>query len=390
MGVFTVRESALRDGDALRDGNIPSSITPFTVLPSLDQLGCGVWRAFLQQIGSDTQIEFPYSQLSTGLKLSDSAQSTVSLYPSQINTYCCDVLADIYPFQYDLVLYRNSEQAFIGPIVDVAYGRSTITITAQDSFYWLEKRVCDVDLNNLYTDLGNIFKFLFTVAMGQDPIPGLELVVQEVGRKGSREAKGGEFIRVADSMRELAKSGLEFTTVGRKIYAWGIGSCPFPNLPTLLTEDFGEDITLQLAGTEYGNDIIVTGNNSEFTGYPYYGRHTAWDEGSNYPLITQVFSESNISSEAILADSALMRLERFRANPVLPNGAFAPRAQITYSQLVPGVEVDLALEVGCRTLIDTFKLESVDVSVDVSNGGSETITPRFVPKQLPLTQQHIV
>lgn len=252
-------------------------------------------------------------------------------------------------------------------------------------FYWLEKRVLDQDLGDIYADLSKIFKLLFDMGMGQNPIPGLQLVSQDTGNKGSRDTKGGEFVRIADSMRELAKSGLEFVTIGRDIYTWGVGDCPFPDLPLLITDDFGEQLTLQLAGTEYGNDIIVTGNNASDTGYAYFGRATNWQPDSLYPLITQSFSESNVSNKSILTAAARNRLERFRSNPVLPSGPFSPHAYLSYSQLVPGVECELRLEVGCRKLIDTFKLEGVEVVVD-SDNQTETITPRFVPKQIPLIE----
>lgn len=390
MATFTLRDpsggSALQDGNLLR-GVGASEITPlpFSILTNLDTLGCGVWRAFIQQVGGTGQFELNYNNLTTGIRLSDSSQATITLTSANLNTYCCDILADIYPFQYELILYRNSEQAFIGPIVNATFTRTTITLTAQDMFYWLEKRVLDQDLGAIYTDLSNLFKLLFNMGMAQDPIPNLQLITQDTGKKGSRDTAGGEFVRIADSMRELAKTGLEFTTIGYVIYTWGVGESPFPDLPPLISDDFSEELTLQLAGAEYGNDIIVTGNSASDTGYPYFGRATNWESSLSYPLITQTFSESNISNKAILTDSARSRLERFRANPVLPTGAFSPHAHLTYSQLVPGIECNLALEVGCRVLIDRFKLEGVDVTVSTEDS-TEAITPRFVPIGIPLVE----
>lgn len=394
MAVFTLRSSGLRDGDTLRADSeveeevvVPSEIdAPSNILVIPGQLGTGVWRAGLQARGGLDGIiyEIPYSELTCSRKLDDIGEASLTTLNSQLHTVHCDYFSTITPWEYELVLYRNNELVFAGPIIDITFTHTTITLNAQDLFTWMEKRILDVDISVLYRDYSRIFAHLFAIAIGQDPSPNIQLVTRDTGVLGSREGVGDEWRRIADEMRELTNIGLHFTTMNRTIYVFGPDERPFPDIPTLITEDFNDDLQLQLIGGDYANDIIVTGNTDGATGLVPYGRAKSWNPSDSdvYGLITQQFAEANQGSEGELDQSARRRLDEFRRPPLSPSGTFSQRAALTFDQLIPGAHVELALQVGCRVVNERYQLSDVQVTVSTNDGGSETVTPTFIPINL--------
>lgn len=383
---FTLRAnsggSALKNDSYLREADpvIPSSIDAPVNITALETLGCGEWVAVLTtKGGTGVMYEIPFTSLSCNRRLNESSDASITINQGDLNTSCCDVISTLSPFKYELHLYRNGELSWLGPILDINYTRTSCTLTAKDLFYWFERRILDVNVSEVYGDLSHLMTVMFNVGYGQDTSPGITLNAQATNRSTTRGTQGAEFRRVADEMKELTNLGLDFTMYGRTLYSWLSEESPFPDLPILQADDFADDLTLNLPGTDFGNDIIVTGNNDSSTGLVNFGRANGWEhQNDDLGLITVMLSDSHELSDAGLRFSAMQRLRYYRANPVIPSGSFSPHALLDFSQLIPGVKSDLRLVVGCRTVMDTFKLDGIDVQVDTNNA-TESITPTFSP-----------
>lgn len=354
---------------------------PSNILIVPDQIGAGEWRAIIQHRGGGAYIgELTYTSLSMNRVLSDAADASITISASDlIHSECCDVIKSFVPYKYELVLYRNQQSVYVGPIIEASFTRSSVTLESFDLFHWFEKRIINVPMIERYTDLAEAFETLYNIGIGQDPSPNIKFMKRDTGVKGGKEVNSEEWRRVADDMKELAESGLHFVVLDRVLYCFGNDDRPFPDLPVLISEDFGDDLTFTMNGADFANDVIVTGNTDEATGFARYGHKTSWNSTSDDPLITQVFSESNNVSEGALDLSAMRRLDTFKRPPLTPTGTFSSHANLPFNRLLPGCHAPMALITGCVEVIDTFMLTRVEVSVELGQGVTESITPTFQP-----------
>lgn len=349
---------------------------PAVVVPRREagiRLGCGDYQLFLQTQGGGQRLALiPFNDLTYGRRLDEISDARVVAGVDK--TDCDPALRTIEPWTHELSIWRDSEEVWIGPIVRAIYRQNSLEISARDMFTWFERRFLPVD-RDMTDDLSVIAGQFIRDAMDQDSTPGIIAVPQLCGVEGHRKVFAATYRRAADEIREMARTGLDFTAVGRTIYFGGEEIITDP-LMTLTDSSF-EVSELDIDGLSAATEVIVLGENGTTSSAPVTGRAG----GVGIPgLLQQMYYEAAILDNSSAEDAAEGRLQLLSRPPLMPSGRLLEDAAILFQDLIPGASVDVAIEVGVRQVVDTFRLLAVNVSVAVTDSGTtESITVGLEP-----------
>lgn len=189
-----------------------------------------------------------------------------------------DVLALIEPRRHELVLFRNGERVWEGPIVQVGWFKDRATILAHDVTEYIRYTPLSKDWPNiegggplLMTDrVRDILEYELTTPYVMSVGTGEATHDVTVPRWENLEApanilpfldvrNGGVLTRsdtlgfeltVFEHLQNLARSGLDYTTVGRKILIWDSADT-IGRTRTLTDNDFYGDIQVYASGTDH-------------------------------------------------------------------------------------------------------------------------------------------
>jgi len=338
-------------------------------------LGCGHPRAFIQSVGGTNPItELAVSNVSWGRRLDELSDGRVVLGETQ-DAACLPVLASLTPFSHELAIWRDSEEVWVGPVSEPIYTLGGLTIPARDLFQWFERRLLPFDRVFTDVDLSVIAAAYIDDALSRDNTPAIATDVNLCGITGTRSVASTAFRRAADEIRELARTGLDFTVVRRRVIFGGI-EIAVPNLPTL-TADIFEVGEVRLAGLEMGNEITVFGSPPEGVTTPIYGQAG----GVDVPLVQQTYSEPSILDLASATSAAETRYALLRSAPLYVTGRLLESAPVSMADLIPGAHAKFVQQVGFRSFDETMRLVAVDVDATASDDG-ETETVRLTMQPL--------
>lgn len=343
-------------------------------------LGCGTWTVIIAQRGGNLiEGEVPFTSLSGEKVLDSAAESTVTLNPSGTN--CCELIDLIKPWKHELHIYRDGiSPPWIGPITNMSFTHEEVTITARDLFTWFERRWINALHDYTYSDLSGIFADLARDALSADLSPNIRLVEYESGIVSGRAYDPIDFPRASDHLTDLAKDGVNFTMLGRDLVIFG-NTFPFDDLGVLVNESFN-DITFEWPGEQYASDFVVMGTRSG--SFPPFGRASDFQENDlthEFGLIQRDAQLDSIEDDGSAQIAAINRLNFFKRETLYPSVSFNSNAQVEWKDLIPGTTADLRLDVGCKQVIGDYKM--TDLKFEVDGDGQETLTPTFVPADLP-------
>lgn len=347
-------------------------------------LGCGSWSAFIQCRGGGELLPLPFSTLDCGRRLDDMSDASLTLNQTTLRNFspavqakCCGLLSEIEAWSHELALWRDgdpssSEPTWVGPIVKPRFGVASVTLTARDLFQWFERRLLERDRVFTATDLADIFEQYAVDALHRDPSPNIDLnTISATGVTGDREVQIVAGRRAADEMRELARSGLDFTMIGRAMVAGGT-EVPTADLGVLFTDHFDEhDLTEDGLQTE--TESVVIGSPLGTTSGPI--RAVSGGVDVTRGLVQNVSSESTIKDETSAQALADSRQALFGTSPKFFTARLLPVAPVGYEELIPGAVADLRVQLMCRTLEGAHRL--MDVKTQVGDDGSEAVHVEF-------------
>lgn len=291
---------------------------------------------------------------------------------------CCEILADTEPYRDELILYRGKELAFAGPVTPrPTVGLDGGKINAPDLFHWMDVRFLEEDLHS-DGDVAGIFRAVFEQAYEKDDSPNISISTRDTGIDAVRDFRGVEFRRAADVLRELARTGVDFTMDGRRLLAGGTEV--FLSTDTLVLHDDGcISVEVQPEGDTFATDVAVFGNTAEAGGTPISGRATR--STSVYGLVQRSFTELTIKDRISADANALARLEAMQPAPLRLKVELSENAAFGFGDLIPGRRIDVRLKraAGCIEVNQVMRLQSVDVSVQTADNTQEKVSIQLVP-----------
>lgn len=349
----------------------------------MSKLGCGEWHAYLQCRGGGVLTELPFVALNMGRRLDDVSEASVTITRAKLNGWtqaardrCCGYLAELNPWEHELALWRGDHEAWVGPVLQPQWGTNAIRIPARDLFQWFARRLLEHDRNFVGEDLADIFYRYVIDALTRDPTPNISVTTTPTGVTGDRSIVAGTFRRADDELRELARTGVDFTALGRTILVGG-REVDTPPIGPLLVEHFADDgPTSTLDGLDAASEAVVVGAAGATPGNPIMGRAGGID--TRMGLVQDVSSESSIKDNASAQAAAETRHDWLAEAPEFITGQLTADAPIGFDELVPGAQADLRLALLCRDIVGIYRLQDMATTVAASGGVvDETVRVTF-------------
>lgn len=373
-------------------------------------LGCGTYRAMIQtRCGTAFVCEVTdITELSFNRILNEISEASVVA-----TSGCCGCLSSVNPWQHELAIYRDSEQVWVGPIVDMEFDQAaeTITINAKDLLTWTDQRVvelADIPYEAESTDLSDAYVWLLEHGYCKDPwcmtfsieptgIPVSDRYYPAFDKAGG-ERWGGGYVSTGEEMRVLSEAGVDFTVVNRHLWGGSIQVVnPVGSGVILVDRHFKTPPTIKVAGSKVGTRFISAGGQGGYDGF--YD-----DQISIYPatvgpitpaLLTanqqqygliEVFNTTDIYDDVDttvavnpIAQDAKSRWDLLsQPYTYVSEGVLSAEAPVVFNEdLLPGGIYRILLEDSCRTLSDTdTRIKEVQVSY---KGSEEAVSLVLTP-----------
>ncbi|MEU0059077.1 hypothetical protein [Streptomyces sp. NPDC006334] len=330
--------------------------------------GCGSHQAFIVDrdgavvTNADVLTEVEWTRI-----LDDTSTAHVVIEP---DGDCCAALGRVRTWRHKLVISRDGQTVWEGPIIQAEWRYGQFEIFASDVTVWLDRRVPHESITFGNADLADIANWLIEDGFAPDD-PGHEvLIVGRAGVEGGREYTE-DIGQTGDHLRDLADTGLDYTAVGSTIILmpedWSA------SVGTLTDADLPEGLVVAEDGSQLATRVIVHGGeNSSVKGVsggsdPYYG------------LLERSLEETSVKTNASAVAAARSRRAANYPVPVFlasDRVTLSPEAPVDVAKLVPGWCVDVATTATCRPLTQRLKIAGVQVSED---GEGESVQVTLAP-----------
>lgn len=339
--------------------------------------------------------------------LNDTAEATAT-FSRDVFDDCCNEFTDVHPWTHELTIYRESvgarpEIVWQGPIVRVRVQTEQIIIEAQDVFAWLDRLVNTWRMNytaaaaddvgrrrgtvtyiaqniiklnmidsslSVPDDYAAMYSYIRTRADGLSTIQWRKdgtTVDDETGEVTVRARIWRQF--VGEILRELAKSGLRWTTIGRTLYLRSQSSALSLPIARLSFADFSGETEIVRDGLEAATRTFATNQQGdELAGLTVSAGRTETPYGRLDRLVNV---QEDTPTEAQLRRIATNDLAGRYPAPMaisMPGTAqLLPEAPITVRELVPGERIDVTGD-ACFTISQGFLLTDVAATWDSDAG----------------------
>lgn len=307
----------------------------------------------------------------------------------------------LWVWAHELAIYRDGELVWQGPIFSidelVLPDSSTdhIQLTARDFIGWLDRRVVH---NNLMfkhdTDMSTLAAAVVRDAFAPDPvgvIPNLHVIPSHrfsTMKVRKWEAKSGE------KLRDIARGGLDFTSVGRAILIKGPARDETKPTIVLQAKDFASGIEIRMVGAEaatvgyaVGGVPTVTKPGKAIEDIPPVKVRWPKTGSGVHPFFGLI--ENWTQSEGVTTPSFLEWIARMKVvdgNPPprtlsIPAGTgLVPDAPVSIHDLVPSTYFTISIQGTCFALAQYMRLSQVTVSWTADN--PEQIGVAFIPANI--------
>lgn len=365
-------------------------------------LGCGFYDVWIYERGGERPVaQVKFNSIKYNRKIDEVSTATVTVGIRGMRPYiapprtadtdvapgysfrevtdsCCWLLGEINPWQHELVIYRNGDLVWAGPIqiIDIGNDDGVAIIEADDMMKWFDRRFirCEIDMSG--ADISAIWQAIFRSAHDIAPV-NLTTSVKPTGIKGDRYYAPEHFRYAGDEMRELARTGLDWTAVGRTVHV-GPQEISTPSIATLVDDNFQKAPRIIKSGIDTGTRWVVGGGGGGADGPTYWSEVPGTLQNDpTFGLIERYVNEPSIldadDPESSSRAAAQTRWDLLQAPVVyVKDGILSPSAGVTMNELVPGARVDLNLVDVCQPIIEEYRLQDVSVSFTVNDDGSSS------------------
>lgn len=330
--------------------------------------GCGSHSAVVLDRGGatvatvDVLVEVEWNRVLDGIS---TARAVI-----QPDGDCCNRLGRIGSWRNRLVIFRDEQYVWDGPITDISWSLGQVEIQAEDVLVWLDDRVPHENRTFTNVDLTEPAVWLIEDGFAPDDPGHTVQVIGKAGITGSRSYSAG-IGQSGDHLRQLAEAGIDFTAIGSKIlllpetHMASVGRLSDADLPEgLQVSEDGKSLVTRwvVAGSEESGVVGSDGGTD-----PYYGLHERYVEMSE---ITDVDSA---------VQAATARRRSTSAVPVFVDTqqvTISPLAAINVPSLVPGWCLDVTSASTCRQVSQRLKITGVKVTEtggDDDSPGTESV-----------------
>jgi hypothetical protein len=318
--------------------------------------------------------EVPFKSGDWARRLNSSGSVSVT---ASVST-CVPILEKVAAnWRYEIWIYRDDKVIAVGILLNITPDAEAgnITFAGPDLSAWLGRRVFLHTVKPDGIDLADIFEGYVAYALdgvmpewgetqdGDPPLwadnPGITWEATPVGVTGTRTVYRTDYKYVLDELEEIAKTGVDWTMVGRQLWIGGLevsapGAAGQPlALPGRLTDEFfANPPRVRRTGEGMANVAAVRGNEQ---------RHVLGGPDEDGVLLTVVLDEYSIEDEASALSLGNGYLDRGRYENIYAEGDsnLAASAPVSIDTLVPGTRTFVDLAGGGQPYRGWLRLDSV-------------------------------
>lgn len=307
----------------------------------------------------------------------------------------------LWPWAHELAIFRDGDLVWQGPVfsidelVQADETTEKIQIVARDFLGWLDRRTIhqDIFLTDREYDLAEQAEAIIRDAFEPDD-PGVldHLVISNIGKASKRSIRRWE-AKSSEELREIARAGLDYTSVGRAIIVKSSSHNPAVPTITLRAKDFLSGVEIRVVGAEAATVGVAVGGPPPDAD-PNIPPENIPPQKVYYPLtggISPFFGlvENWTVSEGVTNESFLLWVAQqkvFDGNPPpttlsLPaDSSLSPEAPVSIHQLVPSTYFTINVNGTCRSVTQYMRLSHLRVTW--STDGPETVGVTFIPHRL--------
>jgi hypothetical protein len=316
----------------------------------------------------------------------------------------------VWPWSHEIIIYRDGEPVWMGPIfsLDETVSPSETTdfvqINARDYLAWVDRRVIHETLQfggsgnppPIY-DLVDIARQIVLDAFKPDNI-GITAtdvpIYPPSGRKGRRTTRARE-ARSGDELREVARGGIDFTAIGKKVIIKGVRRDPDQPVVELRNRDFQSGVEIRIVGAEAATKGYAVGQPPvEGDAPPPTGEALAPGVPSSgidpfFGLIEALTNSSETTSDDFLQWMSQELVDENNPPPrtlsVPADSTLSPEANVSIHELIPSRHFKLAIKGTCSSLSQYMRLSHVEVTWEPGN--PERVGVTFIPGNVEVGEE---
>ena len=319
----------------------------------------------------------PLTSIEWGRSLCGISRPVITVAPAK----CTPDLARVHPWAHSLVIFRDEQRVWEGPIRKRVDSKTGLTITASDVLGWTERRPVLANRNVVGAYVRDELAWALTQAYTGDD-PNVLSYVQALG--GLPTVTADNSVTSAEKyasevLTSLVASGGRWTALGRSILIWD-EAYTLGRLQDLSPEEhLLSDVEVTEDGDLLATDVIARNDDG------VRGRAIK-DPGGDptddfYGRVAQIAASAAVSPAGVTRTAQAV-LNRAYPTPITidvpADAALRPDAPFPMTSLVPGMLVPVQTTTAtARTVRGTFML--TDVKVRQASGEAEQVTITLAP-----------
>lgn len=341
--------------------------------------GCGTHEAVI--VDRDGGTVTPASILTDvewNRTLDDTSTARVTVNP---DGDCCERLGTIRSWRHKLLIFRDGDPVWEGPITNIRWRLGSIDVFAADVTAWLDRRVIHHTQEFKNTDMVEIAQWLIEDALFPDD-PGHSVEVIGPAKVYGDRSYTVNHGQAGDHLRDLAETGLDFTAVGSTIVL--LPEDHRAVVGRLSDEDMPEGLIVAEDGAALATRWVVTGDEDSGIVGEAGGQH------EYYGLLERSFESTSITTVASANAAAAAKLRSSLPVPVFIDTqavTISPQAAVDINKLVPGWCLDITSADTCRVVSQRLKI--VGLKVTETGGSGDTPGSESVQVQVAATGAEI-
>jgi hypothetical protein len=378
--------------------------------PCIDcgRLGTGTHRAFLYDRGGARKIAeiTDITTLRWSRIRDDISEATIIVNspPPQ----CCAILANIAVGRHEIVIFRDQDRVWEGPITRVNWKATAVEITASDVCHYLSRTIMHNAYDNRWAKTGskvgpvthraqailaNELKRKEALSTPINVLRFLDVRTDAATTKTSRFTYPYQSSVWEEIDYMAQRLSLDYTTIGRRIVIFDTHAV-LSRLQMLTDKDFTDELIVSSYGMELATVSAVTDGEGHWASVggidDFYGEvellNTTYGEGVKPANPTAPTKAELAALASEMTSQAQRNLSGRYPIPTVvrvPDGTqLDPSAPVCINELVPGVRIPIRSTLACLTLEQEQKLDKVQVE-QTPDGETVSITLSPAPGTTP-------
>lgn len=273
------------------------------------------------------------------------------------------VLGGLRSWAHELVVVRDDEVVWCGPIVKPKWAGDDVTLPAPDvGLGWLSVRDVVQDQSYANTDVSRIAARIVADTLAIENSMGLT-VIEHGGIGADAEFQRRQHQKVADALNSLVAKGLRYTTHVRRLL---LGAVSEP--PLIFTDDSFEKPNIEEG--DAASKVTAIGAQTMGVNEPVEAAHGG--TSSEMGLVERTINDQRVTTQDSAIAMSAMALSDSKPPPVIVSGVLKAAA-IRFNDLIAGRAAVAKLD-SLDRVVDESNLALLQVDVTIQAGQSEDVS----------------